>query len=152
MTAQQDITLYAKRDNTLDITIMTVAGNPVDLTQYKLQLTIKGLATDPDSDSLYQGPPSLTNRTFGRFCFLVPLVTTSNAAWAAVVDPGERTIASGVTHLVRLCAWAIAPGFAGLLMGGTAPVVPLYVGAGLKILYDILLWRAFRAVRPPEET
>jgi len=27
----------------------------------------------------------------------------------------------------------------------------LLLGGGLKIAYDILLWRAFRHVRPPEE-
>lgn len=83
MTPQQDLTFLAKRDNTLDVTVMTNAGNPVDLTNYKLQLTIKKLMTDLDPVSLYQGPPSLTDRVFGRFCFLVPLTTTSNAQWAA---------------------------------------------------------------------
>ena len=28
---------------------------------------------------------------------------------------------------------------------------PLLLGGGLKIIYDILLWRAFRHVAPPEE-
>jgi hypothetical protein len=30
-------------------------------------------------------------------------------------------------------------------------MTPLVVGAGMKIAYDLLLWRAFRKVRPPEE-
>jgi hypothetical protein len=25
------------------------------------------------------------------------------------------------------------------------------IGAAMKIVYDLLLWRAFRSVRPPEE-
>jgi hypothetical protein len=29
--------------------------------------------------------------------------------------------------------------------------VPLFLAGGLKIVYDLLLWRRFRAVRPPEE-
>jgi hypothetical protein len=29
--------------------------------------------------------------------------------------------------------------------------VPLFVGAGMKIAYDLTLWRAFRQLRPPEE-
>ena len=29
--------------------------------------------------------------------------------------------------------------------------IPLVVGAGLKISYDVLLYCAFRRVRPPEE-
>jgi hypothetical protein len=69
----------------------------------------------------------------------------------AVVRPEERTFASGVTHLVRLAGWAVAPAFAGLLMAGQSLAVPIYVGAGMKIFYDLALWRAFRKVRPPEE-
>jgi len=30
-------------------------------------------------------------------------------------------------------------------------VAPLCAGAALKILYDVLLYAAFRSVRPPEE-
>jgi hypothetical protein len=40
---------------------------------------------------------------------------------------------------------------AGTLMVGDALYRPLVIGAALKIAYDLLLWRAFRAVRPPEE-
>ena len=82
-TAQQDLSFYAKRDNTVDITVQTNAGNPVDLTQYKLQLTIKALLSDVDANALFQGAPNQTNRTFGKASFLVPLSITSNAAWAA---------------------------------------------------------------------
>jgi hypothetical protein len=28
---------------------------------------------------------------------------------------------------------------------------PLLIGAGMKIAYDLLLWRAFRGLKPPEE-
>ena len=69
----------------------------------------------------------------------------------AVVAPEERTLASGITNLVRLVAWAVAPAFAGLLMTGSSLFVPLLVGAGLKISYDVMLWSAFRRIRPPEE-
>jgi hypothetical protein len=30
-------------------------------------------------------------------------------------------------------------------------VTPLLIGAGLKVLYDVLLYLAFRRVKPPEE-
>jgi MFS family permease len=78
-------------------------------------------------------------------------VPTRQSYVMAVVKPDERTFASGVTNLVRLTAWAVAPAFAGLLMTGESMFLPLVVGAVMKITYDILLWRAFRAVRPPEE-
>jgi len=69
----------------------------------------------------------------------------------AVVEPDERTFASGITNLVRLAAWAVAPVFAGTLMNGDSMHLPLVIGAAMKISYDLLLWRAFRGVRPPEE-
>lgn len=78
-------------------------------------------------------------------------VPTRQSYVMAVVEPHERTLASGVTHLVRLGAWAVAPTIAGLLMSRASLATPLYVGALMKLLYDLLLWRAFRKLRPPEE-
>jgi MFS family permease len=78
-------------------------------------------------------------------------VPTRQSYVLAVVEPSERTFASGVTNLVRIGAWAIAPSCAGLMMAGGSLYLPLVVGAGMKIAYDLLLWRAFRAVKPPEE-
>lgn len=78
-------------------------------------------------------------------------VPTRQSYVMAVVRPEERAFASGVTHLVRLGGWAIAPGIAGLLMSGGSLALPLFVGAGLKILYDLMLWRSFRRLPPPEE-
>lgn len=78
-------------------------------------------------------------------------VPTRQSYVMALVRPEERGLASGVTHLVRVGAWAVAPVFAGALMQGVSLAVPLLAGAGLKIAYDLLLWRAFRHVRPPED-
>lgn len=33
----------------------------------------------------------------------------------------------------------------------TTMMLPLVIGAAMKIAYDLLLWRAFRGTRPPEE-
>ncbi len=78
-------------------------------------------------------------------------VPTRQSYVLAVVEPNERTLVSGVTTLVRLGAWAVAPAFAGLLMSDDTMFLPLVIGAAMKIAYDVLLWRAFRHVRPPEE-
>jgi MFS family permease len=78
-------------------------------------------------------------------------VPTRQSYVLAVVEPDERTFASGVTNLVRLAAWAVAPALAGALMSGDSMYLPLVIGAGMKISYDLVLWRAFRALRPPEE-
>jgi MFS family permease len=78
-------------------------------------------------------------------------VPTRQSYVLAVVAPEERTFASGVTNLVRVSAWAVAPAFAGALMTGDSMHLPLVVGGAMKITYDVLLYRAFKHVRPPEE-
>jgi MFS family permease len=78
-------------------------------------------------------------------------VPTRQSDVMAVVRPEERTFASGVTHLVRLGGWAVAPSFAGFLMQYLALGTPLFIGAGMKISYDILLYFSFRGIKPPEE-
>ena len=78
-------------------------------------------------------------------------VPTRQSYVMAVVRPGERTFASGITHLVRMGGWATAPFFAGFLMQGLALATPLLIGAGMKIVYDVALYKAFRHVKPPEE-
>ena len=78
-------------------------------------------------------------------------VPTRQSYLMAIVRPEERTFASGVTNLVRLGGWALAPAFAGALMQGASLGAPLLVGAGMKILYDLALFLAFKEERPPEE-
>src|SRR5262249_47181801 len=78
-------------------------------------------------------------------------VPTRQSYVLALVGPEERTTASGITNLVRLASWAVAPSFAGLLVHGVSMAPPLVVGAGMKLAYDALLYTGFRRVRPPEE-
>jgi MFS family permease len=78
-------------------------------------------------------------------------VPTRQSYVMAVVAPDERTVAAGVTHIVRMAGWAVAPALAGVLAGLEDLGLPLLVGAALKILYDLLLYAAFRRIRPPEE-
>src|SRR5882757_5495694 len=78
-------------------------------------------------------------------------VPTRQSYVAAVVRPEERTFAAGVTNLVRNSAWAAASAVAGIFMQQVAFAAPLLLGGGLKIIYDGLLWRAFRHLAPPEE-
>jgi MFS family permease len=77
-------------------------------------------------------------------------VPTRQSYCMAVVRPSERTFVSGVTQLVRLVAWAIAPFFVGWLMT-FSEATPFYLGAGLKIVYIVLLYGSMRGIRPPEE-
>jgi MFS family permease len=78
-------------------------------------------------------------------------VPTRQSYVMAVVRPEERTWASGMTTLVRMGGWAAAPFAAGFLMQGVALGVPLLIGAGMKIGYDLLLWKSFHDLKPPEE-
>lgn len=78
-------------------------------------------------------------------------VPTRQSYVMAVVRPEERTFASGATHLVRLGGWAVAPSFAGVLMQYLSLGTPLIIGAAMKISYDVLLYFAFRGIKPPEE-
>lgn len=78
-------------------------------------------------------------------------VPTRQSYVMAVVRPSERVVASGVTHLVRMAGWAAGPLLAGLMMRGLPLAVPFLAGAGLKIIYDLLLFAAFRRLKSPEE-
>jgi MFS family permease len=79
-------------------------------------------------------------------------VPTRQSYILAVVQPGERAFASGMTTLTRNVAYAAAPVGAGLTMSGLALASPLFFGAATKIAYDLLLYFSFRRIRPPEET
>jgi len=69
----------------------------------------------------------------------------------AVVKPHERTFAAGLTNLSRNVFWAVASGISGVLMQTLTFSAPLIAGGGLKIGYDLLLYRKFRHIKPPEE-
>jgi len=78
-------------------------------------------------------------------------VPTRQSYVAAVVRPSERTFASGITNLARNVFWAVGSASAGLLMQALTFSAPLIVGGGAKVAYDVLLFRSFRKLKPPEE-
>jgi len=78
-------------------------------------------------------------------------VPTRQSYIAALVQPTERTFASGITNLARNLFWAVGSGVAGLMMQVLAFSTPLLVGGGTKVTYDLLLYRSFRRLKPPEE-
>ncbi len=79
-------------------------------------------------------------------------VPTRTSYVMAVVTPSERAAAASVTAVPRSLAAAISPTLAGLLLSISGFGWPLVIGGGLKIIYDLLLLRLFRRVRPPEES
>ena len=88
-----------------------------------------------------------------RFSISQMDVPTRQSYTMAVVAPDERSAASGVTAIARSVGASISPALTGLLF--SIPVLfsaPFFLSGGLKIIYDLLLYREFRAVKPPEET
>jgi MFS family permease len=78
-------------------------------------------------------------------------VPTRQSYILAVVRPEERAFASGFTTFTRNVSYAIAPALAGAAMKGLSMASPLFFGGGIKIVYDVILYAAFRRVKPPEE-
>ena len=87
-----------------------------------------------------------------RFSLSQMDVPTRQSYVIAVVDPDERSAAAGVTGVARTTGAAISPTFSSVLMASAGfAAVPFYLAGGLKIVYDLLLYREFRHVKPPEE-
>jgi MFS family permease len=87
-----------------------------------------------------------------RFSISQMDVPTRQSYTMAVVPPDERAAASGITGVARTTGAALSPLFAGLLFAQPSLInVPFYIAGVLKIVYDLLLFRAFRNVKPPEE-
>jgi MFS family permease len=88
-----------------------------------------------------------------RFSISQMDVPTRQSYVMAVVSPDERSAAAGITGIARSVGSAFAPTLTGLMLraGGIWLTAPFVFAGGLKILYDVLLWRSFTAVKPPEE-
>jgi MFS family permease len=82
-----------------------------------------------------------------RETFVEMDVPTRQSYVAALVKPHERPYASGFTNITRTGAWAAAS----LVMQRLTFSAPLVIGGLLKITYDLLLYRNFRHLKPPEE-
>jgi MFS family permease len=78
-------------------------------------------------------------------------VPTRTSYVMAVVTPEERAAAASVTAVPRSLAAALSPGFAGWMLTLSPFGWPLVIGGALKVVYDLMLLKMFRSVRPPEE-
>jgi MFS family permease len=87
-----------------------------------------------------------------RFSISQMDVPTRQSYTMAVVAPDERSAASGMTAIARSVGAAISPSIAGILLSvPTLVSAPFFFAGGLKILYDLLLYRSFRSMKAPEE-
>ena len=66
----------------------------------------------------------------------------------SVVPPEERTAAASMTNVPRSLTSAISPLIAGSLLQLSTFGWPLVAGGVLKIIYDLLLLKQFRHIRP----
>ena len=70
----------------------------------------------------------------------------------AVVPAEERSAAGGFTGVARTTGAAISPLFVGILFAKPSLIsAPFFIAGTLKIVYDLLLYKAFVAIQPPEE-
>jgi MFS family permease len=87
-----------------------------------------------------------------RFSISQMDVPTRQSYIMAIVSPEERSAAAGITGVARTIGAAISPLFVGLMFARPALInLPFFIAGTLKIAYDLLLYRGFVAVRPPEE-
>jgi len=74
-------------------------------------------------------------------------VPTRQAYVMAVVDDREREAAASTTNLARTLAQAVSPAVTGWVMQAVALSAPFVLGGGLKMIYDVLLYAAFKDVK-----
>jgi MFS family permease len=87
-----------------------------------------------------------------RFSISQMDVPTRQSYTMAVVPAEERSAAGGFTGVARTSGAAISPLLAGFLFARPSLInAPFFIAGTLKIIYDLLLYKQFVAVRPPDE-
>src|SRR6202043_1430999 len=87
-----------------------------------------------------------------RFSISQMDVPTRQSYTMAVVRPEERSAAAGITGVARTTGAAISPLFVGFLFARPSLIsAPFFIAGTLKIIYDIVLYKQFVSLRPPEE-
>ncbi len=87
-----------------------------------------------------------------RFSISQMDVPTRQSYTLAVVAPDERSAASGITTIARSLGAAVSPTLTGIFLSVPSLItMPFFLCGGLKIVYDLLLYRQFQKVKPPEE-
>jgi MFS family permease len=87
-----------------------------------------------------------------RFSISQMDVPTRQSYTMAVVSPDERSAAMGVTSIARSVGAMLSPAITGQLLAMAGLMgAPFVIAGSLKIVYDVLIWRGFKALKPPEE-
>jgi MFS family permease len=87
-----------------------------------------------------------------RFSISQMDVPTRQSYTMAVVPAEERSAAGGFSGVARTTGAAVSPLLAGFLFARPSLInAPFFIAGALKIIYDLVLYKQFVAVRPPEE-
>ena len=87
-----------------------------------------------------------------RFSLSQMDVPTRQSYVISVVEPDERSAAAGITGIARTTGAAISPALSAPLVATAGlAAAPFFLAGGLKIVYDLLLYRAFTSGRAPDE-
>ncbi len=88
-----------------------------------------------------------------RFSISQMDVPTRQSYTMAVVSAEERSAAAGITGVARTTGAAISPLFVGFMFARPSLInAPFFIAGTLKIIYDLLLYKEFVGLRPPEES
>lgn len=87
-----------------------------------------------------------------RFSISQMDVPTRQSYTMAVVSSDERSAAAGVTGFARSVGASLSPVLTGIFLANPALFsVPFFLCGGLKLVYDLALYRSFSSVQAPEE-
>jgi len=87
-----------------------------------------------------------------RFSISQMDVPTRQSYTMAVVSADERSAAAGVTGIARSVGASLSPALTGIFLANPALLsVPFFLCGGLKLVYDLALYRSFSMLKPPEE-
>lgn len=78
-------------------------------------------------------------------------VPTRQSYVVAIVKPEERTAVAGITNLSRNIPFSASPTLAGYMFQFISLAFPFIFGAVMKTAYDLLLYKSFKEIKPPEE-
>jgi predicted MFS family arabinose efflux permease len=85
-----------------------------------------------------------------RECLVQMDVPARQAYLVAVLPAEDRVLASGASQLARNLCWAATSSLAGYFMQALGLAAPLFFGGGIKIGYDLMLYGAFRRLKPAD--
>lgn len=84
-----------------------------------------------------------------RFSISQMDVPTRQSYTMAVVSPDERSAAAGVTGIARSVGASLSPALTGIFLASPALFsLPFFLCGGLKLVYDLALYRSFSTIKP----